>query len=127
APVYTQGPVKTHFLVGAWTAPGSPLLPQASDPATGQVQGIDPGDARIMNAVFRNNSIWYAQTVGLGGATGSTYTHTAAQWIRLDTSGNDVDAGRVEDSTATASNGGKWYAYPSLAVNATNDVLIGFS
>ena len=37
---------------------------------------------------------------------------TAAQWVKLNTSGNDVDGGRVQDPTATATNGGKWYAYP---------------
>jgi hypothetical protein len=38
-----------------------------------------------------------------------------------------VDGGRVDDPTATATNGGKWYAYASLSVNQRNDVLLGFS
>jgi hypothetical protein len=82
-------------------------------------------DAQVRgNAVFRNGGIYYSQTVGLpaGGLT-----HTAAQWTRLDTSGNFIDGGRVEDPTATATNGGRWYAYPSVAVNKNNDVMVGFS
>jgi hypothetical protein len=38
-----------------------------------------------------------------------------------------VQGGRVEDPAATATNGGKWYAYPSIAVNSTDDVVFGFS
>ena len=41
--------------------------------------------------------------------------------------GNFVDGGRVEDATATPTNGGKWYAYPSLSVNKNGDILLGFS
>ena len=37
------------------------------------------------------------------------------------------DGGRVEDATATATNGGKWYAYTSVAVNRNDDLLLGFS
>jgi len=81
-------------------------------------------DARIMSAVFRNNAIWYVQTIGLP-AGGST--HTAAQWVKLDRNGNDLDAGRIDDPSANSTNSGKWYAYPSLTVNANDDVLIGFS
>jgi hypothetical protein len=125
SPVYTPGASKTHSLVSAWVQPGGDILPQAPEPGTAAVRSIDVGDARILKAVFRNNAIWYAQTVGL--PAGGPITHTAAQWVKLDTSGNALDAGRVDDPTATASNGGKWYAYPTIAVNANNDALIGFS
>ena len=125
APVYTQGALKTHFLVSAWVQPLGDILPQASEPGTAAVRSVDVGDSRILNAVFRNSGIWYAQTIGL--PTGGPVTHTAVQWIKLDTSGNDLDGGRVEDPTATATNGGKWYAYPSISVNANNDALFGFS
>src|SRR5205823_4335093 len=86
---------------------------------------IDAGDSRIINAVFRNNAIWYAQTIAL--PAHGTLTHSAAQWVKIDTTGNDVDAGRIEDATATSTNGGKWYAYPSISVNASNDALVGYS
>ena len=125
SPVYTQGGLKTHTLLSGWAAPNGDTLPQASEPGTGTIQGIDAGDARIMNAVFRNNAIWYAQTIAL--PRNGQLAHTAAQWVKLDTSGNDLDAGRVEDTTATSTNGGKWYAYPSIAVNANNDVLLGYT
>ena len=87
-PIYTTGALKTHSLVSAWTQPSGNTLPQAPEPGTGAVQGIDSGDARIMNAVFRNGAIWYAQTIGL---PAGVFSHTAAQWVKLNTSGDAVD------------------------------------
>ena len=116
------GAAKTNPL-GPWTVPGSAnVLPQNGGfPA-------DAADARIGNAVFRNGHIYYAQTVGLPtGLAPGAEARTAIQWVELDTSGNFVQGGRIGDSTATSVNGGHWYAFPSLSVNAANDVLVGFS
>ncbi|MFY9607365.1 MAG: C25 family cysteine peptidase [Blastocatellia bacterium] len=124
APVFTLGVTKTRP-GGGWTPPGGNILPQAMGTCATTPMNMDVGDAFIRNnVVFRDSSIWYPQTVGIpaGGLT-----HTAAQWTQLDTSGNVLQGGRVEDPTATATNGGKWYAYPSIAVNAADDVLLGFS
>jgi len=120
-PVYTRGGLLIHSLVSPWALP--PPAPQPTPPALGGVVDIDTGDARIINAVFRNGSIWYSQSIGL---PGPAPTHTAAQWVRLNTLGADVDAGRVEDPSATSTNG-IWYAYPSIAVNALDDVMLGFT
>jgi hypothetical protein len=38
-----------------------------------------------------------------------------------------IQGGRLEDPTATATNGGRWYSYPSIAVNSANDMVLGFS
>jgi len=124
APVYTRGTLQTHSVLSAWASPVANSGPQIPEPGTGVTAGIDVGDERLTNAVFRNGHTWYAQTVGL---PAGTPTHTAAQWVKLNTSGAVVDGGRVEDATATATNGGKWYAYPSITVNKYNDVLLGFS
>jgi hypothetical protein len=127
APVYTRGAQRTHTLLSAWSdanSLGSDRAPQAPEPGTGLEQGLDQGDSRIINAVFRNGAIYYTQTVALpAGAP----THTAAQWVKLSSVGANLDGGRVDDPSATATNGGRWYAYPStsIAVNANNDVLIG--
>jgi hypothetical protein len=96
-PVYTQGGLTTHTLIGSWSV--VPGAPQAPNPADGTMQTIDAGDSRIVNAVFRNNAIWYAQSVGLPAGAPA---HSAAQWVKLGTSGNDLDAGRVEDPSATS-------------------------
>jgi hypothetical protein len=115
---------------GAWVQPSGDILPQTCTGTPGvtcpnALRFIDTGDAQIRgNAVFRNNHVYYTQTVGL---PAGTMTHTAAQWTKLNTDGTFADGGRIEDPTATSSNGGKWYAYSSIAVNHNDDFLIGFS
>ena len=90
-------------------------------------RGVDSGDSRAGNAVFRNGHVWYAQTIALPpGGTGYG-THTAVQWVELDTTGAFVQGGRIEDARALPWNGGHSYAFPSLAVNSRDDVLVGFS
>ncbi len=124
APVFTLGTTKTRP-GGGWISPGGNILPQAMGTCTSAPMKFESADAFVRaNVVFRNSAIWYPQTIGLpsGGLT-----HTAAQWTELNTSGDVVQGGRVEDATATATNGGLWYAYPSIAVNSTDDVLFGFS
>jgi hypothetical protein len=128
SPSYNVGTSKSHTLAplsGGWAVPQDNSLPQApGSGGAGDVAMIDAGDARILRCTFRNSNIWYSQTVYLPKISS---THTAAQWVRLDASGNDVDGGRVEDAEATATNGGKWYAYPTLTVNQFTEVLMGFS
>jgi hypothetical protein len=115
---------------GAWVQPSGDILPQTCAGTPGVtcpnvLRFIDAGDAQIRgNAVFRNNHVYYTQTVGL---PAGTLTHTAAQWTKLNTDGSFADGGRIEDPTATSSNGGKWYAYSSIAVNHNEDFLVGFS
>ncbi|HLL75845.1 MAG TPA: Ig-like domain-containing protein, partial [Pyrinomonadaceae bacterium] len=115
--------------LGAWSQPGGEILPQAPPPAGGPARKIESPDSRVQKVVFRNGSIYYCQTVGLpAGRTAATIDRTAAQWTQVSAaSGNYVQGGRVEDPGATAANGGKWYAFPSLSVNKYNDVLVGFT
>lgn len=121
-PVLFIGAQKLNGL-GGWTQPTGETLPQAGGP-----RKIESSDSRVQKAVFRNGSIYYCQTVGLpAGRTAATIDRTAAQWVRLDSNADYVEGGRVEDPTATPTNGGKWYAYPSLSVNRFDDVLIGFT
>jgi hypothetical protein len=138
-----SGPAATPALVigatktrpgGGWIQPGGDIVPQKCDPLAGgtgcpaTLRGLDVGDSFIRsNVVFRNGLLYYAQTVGLRQGTTGPVTHTAAQWTAIDTAGNFVDGGRVEDPTATSTNGGKWYVYPSISVNKNNDILLGFS
>jgi hypothetical protein len=109
--------------LGPWTIPGgADILPQRGG------YPIDSADARIGNAVFRNGHVYYAQTIGLpAGRDPADPRRTAVQWVELDRTGAFVQGGRIADRSATATNGGRWYAYPSISVNANDDVLVGFS
>jgi hypothetical protein len=89
-------------------------------PQSGATQLIQNNDARIHDAVFRNGSLWCAQTAFL---PATTPTHTAAQWWQIDPATANVQQfGRVEDTTAA-----QFFAFPSIAVNAYDDVLLGYS
>lgn len=100
----------------AFTWPGSA---EGFSPQAGSTKLIDAGDARVMSLVYRNGSLWFAQTVFLpAGAP----TRSAAQWVQASVNGSVQQFGRVDDPA-----GNIFYAYPSLAVNANNDVLLGYS
>ncbi len=81
------------------------------------------GDSRIQNVVYRNGSLWTAQTIFV---PADAPTHSAIQWWQIDTDGTPQQRGRIEDPGAT-SKSGFFYGFPSIAVNSASDVLIGFS
>lgn len=136
SPAFNVDPANRTRPGGGWTQPGGDTLPQQCVPGVGAptqtcpvtIRQIESSDAFIRsNVVFRNGKIYYPQTIALpaGGITNNS--RFAAQWTVLNNDGTFSDGGRVEDATATRINGGKHYAYPSLAVNKNNDVLLGFT
>ena len=80
---------------------------------------VQTGNADLSHVVFRNGLITAAHTVFLpaGGATRS-----AVQWWQLATDGSVVQRGLVDDPS-----GRLFYAYPSIAPNRNNDLLLGYS
>ena len=80
---------------------------------------IQNNDSRISNVVFRNGSLWTTQNAFL---PASSPTRTAVQWWQFLANGTLQQFGRVDDSSGTL-----FYAFPSIAVNSQNDVLLGFS
>ncbi|MFL6213183.1 MAG: IPT/TIG domain-containing protein [Blastocatellia bacterium] len=89
-------------------------------PQLGSSQRIIAGDAVVQNLVYRNGSLWCAQTVFL--PAGGSPTRSAIQWWQLSTSGAIQQRGRLDDPS-----GNVYYGYPSIAVNSHNDVVIGYS
>lgn len=94
-------------------------------PQEGSSTGIDVNDTRMLCATVRNGALWCAHTVFLPAGIGS---RSSVQWWQLDPAFTDQNAhkalqnGLVDDPT-----GATLYAFPSLAVNASNDMLMGFS
>jgi hypothetical protein len=81
---------------------------------------VQNNDASIGNVVYRNGDLWFAHTAFL--PAGGSPTHSAIQWYQVSSTVGVRQFGRIEDTTAT-----NYYAFPSIAVNRFNDVLIGFS
>jgi uncharacterized repeat protein (TIGR01451 family) len=88
-------------------------------PQLGSSAKIYVGDARIQNVVFRSGTLWCAQTVFL---LNDGPQRSAVQWWEISQGSRVLQRGRVDDA-----GGVNFYAYPSIAVNSLNDVLLGFS
>jgi hypothetical protein len=93
-------------------------------PQLGSTARIDTDDDRIENCVYRNGSLWAAQTVYFP-ATG-TPTRSSAQWWQINTASGSLGVvqqlGKRDDPTGQFD-----YAYPTLDVNANDDMMIGYS
>lgn len=97
-------------------APGyAQVLPQR-----GTTQRILSFISLISGAEYRNGSIWATHNVFL--PAGGSPTRTAIQWWQIREDGVLLQQGRIDDSSSS-----NFYAYPSLAVNRFDDLLIGFS
>ena len=79
---------------------------------------INSGDGRIQGLIYRNGHLWCAHHVFL---PINNPTHSAIQWWQLSTDGVILQRGRIEDET-----GLYHYTFPSIAVNAKEDVMIGY-
>jgi hypothetical protein len=109
--------------IGVVTAPDAwddvfPLN-AAVAPQLGSSRYIAINESRIINLVERNGSLWGAQHVFLPANGG---TRSAVQWWQISTTGQRLQFSRIDDPS-----GAVMYGYPSIAVNANNDVLLGFS
>ncbi|MHB8522522.1 MAG: InlB B-repeat-containing protein [Limisphaerales bacterium] len=89
-------------------------------PQLGSDVKIEANDSRILDCVFRDGSIWCVHHIYL--PAGGSPNRTTVQFWQVATNGTVVQRARMDDPTGVNS-----YAYPSLAVNANDDVLIGYS
>ena len=95
-------------------APASNSAPQKDTSV-----GIMNNDARIQSVAYRNGSLWCAHTIFLPAASPN---RSAIQWWELSPGSVVQQVGRIDDLAAQ-----QFYAFPSLAVNRFNDVMIGYS
>jgi hypothetical protein len=116
--------LRVRRLVGPLTAPtltemGSVSIPLGSDPsdvpALGSTVDLDSVDGRLMNAVYRDGSIWTCHTINVS-------DRAACRWyeIRVVGSPSLVQYGTVADSI-------QHYFFPGISVNARGDAVMGFT
>lgn len=116
AEVYDAG-IAFPAVTNTWAAFPNP---QDFAPQLGTEKKIHSGDHRMPGSVvLRNGSLWVAHNVFL---PAEAPTRSSIQWWELDREGNIRQFGRMDDAA-----GKNFYAYPSLAVNKNNDMLIGYS
>jgi subtilisin-like proprotein convertase family protein len=120
APVYST----THVFPTVTSANSWTFGPPNGDdfaPQQGSTHKIQNNDSRIQNVVYRNGSLWCTHTVFLPNT--ATPTRSAVQWWQLTPTGTIQQRARIDDAVAPLT----FYAFPSIAVNKNNDVLIGYS
>jgi Secretion system C-terminal sorting domain len=88
-------------------------------PQLGDTRKINSGDNRPGNFVMVNGKLWWAHHIFLPAAAP---TRSAIQWWQLQTNGTILQRGLIDDPTGVIHR-----TYPSLAINANEDVLIGYS
>ncbi len=117
APVYSAG--SQLGINQPWKEPTTLLkAPESGESAS---HGIECGDTRIHSVIYRNGSLWFTHTIFLP-ATGTT-TNSGVDWWQVNPSSLTVlQFNRIADANSQI-----WYYYPSLDVNANNDMLVGYS
>lgn len=112
SPVYNAGSI-----IGV-NKPWSEI--EVDEPQKGSSGLIDGGDTRMGKTIVRNGSLWATQTIFL---PASSPTRSSVQYWQINPSTLKVtQLGRLDDAT-----GANRFAFPSIAVTASNDVLIGCS
>jgi Putative Ig domain len=124
------GAVGSEVLTTGVTLPASAQAWQAVEPTLnfapqlGSTKNIDMDDDRLDWTIYRNGSLWTAQTIFLPAS--GTPNRCSVQWWQVDTTAGDLGGiqqrGRIDDPTAT-----QFFGYPSISVNRENDALIGYS
>jgi hypothetical protein len=109
---------KTVTAPATWQDMPAPLesLPQA-----GTSRRIISDQDEISSACLRLGKIWGVQTATIPAAA-SIPVHTVVQWWRITPDGALDAFGRIGDPA-----GETWLGFPSIAVNAAGDPLIGYS
>jgi len=99
-------------------------LTQVDAPQAGSPINISTNDNRLINAVYRNGRIWCAHSGGLPAKIAPVPNRTAAFWYEINPAAMPTP---VVQSGVFDGGAGVHHAFPSLAVNSQNDVLIGFT
>ena len=104
---------------------GFPSLPDA--PQMGTAETIETNDRRTLNAVWRNNRLYTTMTINPKAGDPSAGEATA-HWVEIDTSTLGVPAVADEGSIGGEDIAtGTYTFFPSIAVNDSDDVAIGFA
>ena len=107
--------IPTALVMGEQPGTGDILAPQL-----GTANTIDTGNTRMNSVVYRNGSLWATHPVFYPAAAP---TRSAVQVWELDATNFSVkQLITIDDAT-----GQNFHAFPSLAVNKNNDVLVGYN
>ncbi len=75
---------------------------------------LDTLDARLMNSVYRNGSVWTTHAINVSG-------RSAARWYQID------PIAKVTQQVGTISDSSLYYFMPSVSVNSLGHAVMGFT
>ncbi|MFH0983660.1 MAG: hypothetical protein V2A79_19260, partial [Planctomycetota bacterium] len=109
------GPLTAPTLteLGFVTIPSHSYPPDA--PALGSSVDLDTVDYRLMNAVYRDGSIWTCHAI-------SVNNRAACRWYQINVAGSPS-----LQQNGTVSDASLYYFFPSIIVNSRGDAIMGFS
>ena len=94
----------------------------ANPPDAEQLGGgtpLDTGDKRLYNSVYRNNSLWTAQSIQMNFGSGNV---SAIRWVEIDVASWSSSVSFIQDATFGAD--GIWYFYPNVMADASSNLAI---
>ena len=91
-------------------------------PQSGGGTPLDTGDTRLLNAVYRNGSLWTAQAINMNFGSGNV---SASRWVQIDVTSWPGTVSLTQDSTFGAD--GIWYFYPVVMVDGSNNLALSFA
>lgn len=94
--------------------------PDAAQPGGGTP--LDTGDMFVKGVVYRNGSLWAAQTISMNFGSSDV---SAIRWVQIDVSAWSKSVSFIQDSTFGSD--GIWYFYPAIMVDASNNISIVFA
>ncbi len=117
-----QSPLSAPVLSKRMAAAGGTCPSPPAAPQLGGGTPLDTGDYRLLNAVYRNGSLWTAHAVGMNFGSGNV---AASRWVQIDVSGWPNSVALTQDSTFGAD--GLSYFYPTVMVDAANNLTIALA
>ncbi len=115
-------PLTSPTLSKVKAAAGSTCDVAPDAPQQGGGTPLDTGDTRLLNAVYRNGSLWTAQAIQMNFGSGNV---SAIRWVQIDVTSWPSTVSRIQDSTFGSD--GFWYFYPAIMVDASNNLAIVFA
>lgn len=97
-----------------------------SFPQAGSSELLQGNDWRGQETKFRNGKLWTAQTISCDGGAGPV---NCVRWAQIDPNGVGLPSSTagVLQAGVFSSDDGSYRSFPSLAVNACDDMAIGYT
>ncbi len=112
----------TYTTTRSWTA-GAQIGSGAPQQTTFTANTIDTLSSRVMDAVYRDGSVWCALS-----ADADSDSKTEVVWFEINTNGGNPTAPSIAQSGfIDGSDGDEWTFLPSISANADGAAAIGYS